>query len=441
MPPAQVGQRLEHRGVGPRALHRGRGAVADAPSSLGRPLARFGQERGLADARWPAHQQRPRPAGRRPGQRSRDRRQLWVPTDEALAADSRGCAAGQQAVTQEAGLRPRVHAQLAAQHAIHALELAQRGVAVSGRREPAHQLQVGLLVAGIQLDQPLPLPGQPQDAGVAAAQLLATIGRPVLVRVLGQQLATVERDGSSRRARRPPRPAPCVRARRTPPRRRSTSASGSSATMSSRRTTASPRAIALRAKCAALCSLGAASSREWSGHSWSIRTSRWRRRPGARARIFTSAAAWRLAHRTSGTAVPSATTSNRPSRATSTAITGSWPVPVGPGVTAAGRVAPGRRWPGDGARTGAATARCGSDARDPGGRRGGAPRCSCQGLPTSCSTDTLGTAPSPDLPLPPTGAGPVPDRAQRPTARSSCALLILDRPSMPLRLASSYSWR
>ena len=69
------------------------------------------------------------------------------------------------------------------------------------------------------------------------------------------------------------------------------SASGRRTTLSPLRTTEAGTSMARRAKCAALCSLGAASSIVSSGHTRSMICSRWRRRSGAMASTFTSAAA------------------------------------------------------------------------------------------------------------------------------------------------------
>ena len=81
---ADVGQRLEHRRIGPRALHRGRRALPDPEALLGRQLAGSGQQRRLPDAGRARHEQRPAATRGRLGQRPTERGLLRVAPDQLL---------------------------------------------------------------------------------------------------------------------------------------------------------------------------------------------------------------------------------------------------------------------------------------------------------------------------------------------------------------------
>ena len=74
MAPAEVGERLDHRGVGPRPLDRRRRAVPDAEPELPGPPRDRGQQRRLADPRGPGDDQRAAPPRGRVDQRSARRR-------------------------------------------------------------------------------------------------------------------------------------------------------------------------------------------------------------------------------------------------------------------------------------------------------------------------------------------------------------------------------
>ena len=125
------------------------------------------------------------------------RRQLPLAADQRRRCRRRGRCVGQEAVAQLARLVAGRHAKLAAQRAVEALELAQRGMAIAGRGVLAHQLDVGALVARFQLDDVAPPPGQPQEVEVPQAKLLAPFLGPLLVAVLGRQLARVEPEGAA----------------------------------------------------------------------------------------------------------------------------------------------------------------------------------------------------------------------------------------------------
>ena len=261
----------------PGARARSRASSDDLPMPAGPPTIRV----------------RLRPAGR-VEQRALGDGQLEVAPDQRVVAARRRRRARRAA--GRAAPRPRGPGATPSSRrsvAVEALELAQRGVAVAVGGVPAHQREVGDLVAGVELDDRLPAAVEAQQVEVAEAELLAALLGPRLVAVLGQQLAAVQRERlagrgdvlvGQRAAGELLEPndvdvdvgvgAAGRRARRAAPRSRGTP-------------------MARRAKCAALCSFGAASSIVSSGHTRSMTCSRCSRRPGARASTFTSAAAWR----------------------------------------------------------------------------------------------------------------------------------------------------
>ena len=67
-------------------------------------------------------------------------------------------------------------------------------MAIAGGEVLPHERDVGLLVAGLELDQGLPATGQAEQLDVPQPQVLTTLLDPVLVAVLRQQLALVPID-------------------------------------------------------------------------------------------------------------------------------------------------------------------------------------------------------------------------------------------------------
>ena len=64
-------------------------------------------------------------------------------------------------------------------------------VAIGG--VPAHELEVGELVARVHLDHGLPATGEPEEVEMAQPEVLASLFSPLFVAILGQQLTAVER--------------------------------------------------------------------------------------------------------------------------------------------------------------------------------------------------------------------------------------------------------
>ena len=127
----------------------------------------------------------------------------WGVRDRAVRA---GEGAGQDVLVEALTGRVRLRVQLPAQGLAQVLELAQRQVPLPAAGVQAHQPLVGRLVGGIGGDGPgqrraLPLAVArllghlsllQQQGQVEAAQLLPSPGRPVLVGVLGEELAGVQ---------------------------------------------------------------------------------------------------------------------------------------------------------------------------------------------------------------------------------------------------------
>ena len=82
-----------------------------------------------------------------------------------------------------------------------ALELQERRRPVAALRVLPHQRAVGLLVGGLVLQQALPEPPLAQHLHEQAAEMLARACRPLLVALVGQQIAGVQRRGLPARAR------------------------------------------------------------------------------------------------------------------------------------------------------------------------------------------------------------------------------------------------
>ena len=310
---AQVGQRLDDRRVRPRALD---GADVPWPTRKPRSRARRGardEQRRLADAGRPADdrvRRAPPPTSSRARSMAASSRSR--PTSSSSGGDgATSCSASSRSRSATAS---RPGATPSSRRSARSRRSNWRSAAW---RSPlagvaAHQLEVGALVAGVELDHLLPAAVEAQKIEVAQAELLAAVlgplarsgpagavhrrravkagglrGVAVGERGAGQLLELDDVDGRRRprdRAR-PRRPA----ARRRRGGRWPDGRSGRPCAASAR----PRRAVS-------------------SGHTASMTCSRCRRRPGARARSLTSAAAWRrvqlVGHGTASTA-----TSKRPS--------------------------------------------------------------------------------------------------------------------------------
>ena len=147
--PAHVGERLDDRArtaTRPRpapTCRARRGSPAPRASAVDR-----GEQRRLADAGRAADDQhvRLRPAAESTSARSASASSPSRPT--SVSSRRAHVVLGEQAVAQRHRLAPGGDAELAAQRAVHALELAERGVAVAVRGVAAHEREVGELVAG-----------------------------------------------------------------------------------------------------------------------------------------------------------------------------------------------------------------------------------------------------------------------------------------------------
>ena len=189
----------------PRPPHPARpGSPARSPAGGLGPAASTSRCRAIPSRTTPGRDPRPpRPSVRpsaacsasRPTSSSSGRRRTGAPAKRLVAERDRR--------------RTRSHAELAAQLAVHALELAEHGVAVAGGEVLLHELDVGLLVARLDLDQGVPATGQAEQLDVPQPQVLTTLLGPVLVAILRQQLApvAVDRRAARRRDRRRPGPA------------------------------------------------------------------------------------------------------------------------------------------------------------------------------------------------------------------------------------------
>ena len=192
----------------------------------------------------------------------------------------------EQTISQRDRLASRRHAELAAQRAIHPLELPKRGVAVAVGGVPSHEREMGDLVARVELDDGLPLTVESQEVEMVEAQLLATLLRPVLVPVVGQQLPAVHGERGAR----------CGDVgvgERAPGEGLELHHVDRGLGLGAERDDVAAEHDRVRhvdgrrAKWAALCSLGAASSTVSSGQSRSSTCSRCSRRLGASASTFT----------------------------------------------------------------------------------------------------------------------------------------------------------
>ena len=118
-------------------------------------------------------------------------RQLRLPPDRSQGGVTRCGVVLEQLVAQADGLAAGVEAQLVAQHPVEAVELTEGCIAVTGRYVPAHQREVGQLVAGVDRDDLRPSLEQSEQADEEAAQVLACRQGPVLVGVFREELAAV----------------------------------------------------------------------------------------------------------------------------------------------------------------------------------------------------------------------------------------------------------
>ncbi len=115
----------------------------------------------------------------------------------------------EEPIAQRARLGARSDAELAAQGAVEPLELTKSRMPVAALDVAAHQLDVRLLVAGVERGEVLPPARQPQQVEMAQAQGFAPNLGPLVVAVLRAQLAAVqaqrlERQVDVGRGERPP---------------------------------------------------------------------------------------------------------------------------------------------------------------------------------------------------------------------------------------------
>ena len=190
-----------------------------------------------------------------------------VAADQRVVASRHDVVLGEQPVAERQRLAAGSNTQLASQRAVHAFELTQGGVAIAVRGVAAHEREMGELVArrrarppspsdrrgaadrgggaGAARDAPRPTP-RSGPAGSSSPPYIASASRA----------AATSSSASARRASSSNRTTSTV-----------VSASGQSTTLSPRSTTEFGTSMARRAKCAALCSFGAASSIVSSGHT------------------------------------------------------------------------------------------------------------------------------------------------------------------------------
>ncbi len=197
VPATHVRQRLDDRCVGPRSLDWRRGASADAEAQLPPSTDDGIEQRRLADAGRPADDQRAASAGGRVEQGALRDLDLLLASDQGVVLADRDLSLGQQAIPQRDCLASGSHAELTAHRPIHPLELAERRMPVAVGRVPAHECEMGDLVARVDLDDGLPPAVELEQVEVAEPQLLATVLRPVFVAVVGEQLTEVEGEGGA----------------------------------------------------------------------------------------------------------------------------------------------------------------------------------------------------------------------------------------------------
>ena len=193
MAPAEIGDGLQDRRIGPGAFDGGGHAPPRSPPSRLGFASGPSQQRGLAGAGGPRQQQgAPALAVADLSQERVDQGALAVPSEQVVLDRGRGLGHSglEEAVAQSDGLLAGRHAQLADQGPVQPFELAQRPVPVPPRRQGPHQLQMGLFVGPVELHQVVPAVKSPQQVGAQLADPLSGTARPLLVEVLGQQVAS-----------------------------------------------------------------------------------------------------------------------------------------------------------------------------------------------------------------------------------------------------------
>src|SRR5262249_16911397 len=145
-----------HGCVGPRPLYRGGDAGAYPPASIaGRRLAEP-EERRLPDARRARQDQDPAPAAGDGGEGAVENCRFHGPADQP-AGGGRPCRGwGHKRVPHLVRLPAGRDAELGPERPVEPFELPQGGVAVAAPGMAAHELDVGPLVARIELDDLLP---------------------------------------------------------------------------------------------------------------------------------------------------------------------------------------------------------------------------------------------------------------------------------------------
>ena len=193
MAPAEIGDGLQDRRVGPGAFDSGGHPAACSPPPRLGFASGPSQQRRLAYAGGTGQQQRASALAvtDRP-EKGVDQRALVVPADQVVLDSGRGLGRPgvQEGVAQSDRLLARRHTQLASQGPVEPLELAKRPVPVAPRRQGAHELQMGLFVGPIELHEVVPAAKSPQQVGAQLADPLSRAGRPLLVEILGQQVAS-----------------------------------------------------------------------------------------------------------------------------------------------------------------------------------------------------------------------------------------------------------
>ena len=174
--------------------HRGRllaaGAAQDEPAFAGGLVDQLLAQAALADAGGAGDEDGGGPALGDPAQGGAGPDQLDLPSHEGGADPARGGGAEDLAVQGEC-LWPGEGADLSGQDGLQALELADRGVAAAGVGVLSHELAVGGLVGGVGLGQVAPAPALAEEVDVPAVGPLSCGDGPLVVAVLGQDLAGV----------------------------------------------------------------------------------------------------------------------------------------------------------------------------------------------------------------------------------------------------------